>query len=132
MTIRTRIPNLSQASAAFDASETAVGIDTKDLGALAQVSGGAMGFDVFTPTANATYYLILRGQDAASGAPTNGFVDVLIVLGAATVTWTVLSSTTVVGTPGARTYCNNFGVLNLAVATGTTWYVDMTLLRFPA
>lgn len=95
------------------------------------LTGSGAGFDLFTPTQNATYYLILRGQDVASGAPSNGFVDVLVLISNGTVTPTVISSTTVVGTPGARTYSNNAGKLKIAVASGTTWYVDAMYFRFP-
>lgn len=100
---------------------------------IAQVSGLAAGFDTFTPTANVAYRLTVRGQDAASGTPTNAWLDELTVVSySGTVTINVLHSSTLVGTPGARTWSNNAGALKLVVATGTTWYLDIAFLRFPA
>jgi hypothetical protein len=96
------------------------------------VSGIAAGFDVFTPTTNATYHLVVRGQDAATGAATNAWVDVLVIHAATGWAPAVISSTTTVGTPGARTWSNNTGALKVVVATGTTWYVDVSLVYFPA
>jgi hypothetical protein len=107
-------------------------IGTTAVPPFAQLSGLSAGFDLFTPTQNATYYLIVRGQDAASGAPSNGFVDVLLAYSTGTVVPTVITSTTFVGTPGARTYSNNSGALKIALANGITWYIDMITLKFPA
>ena len=114
------------------AGEAALTIGTKVIGALAQVSGIGAGFDVFTPTANCAYYLVIRGQDAASGSPSNAFLDILTLDVVGTWAPTVLSSTTLVGTPGARTWSKNSNALKVAVASGTTWYLDVTIIRFPA
>lgn len=115
----------------FDAAEDAFGYGTIKAGSLAQASGLSAGFDLFTPTTNCTYWLCLRGQDVASGAPTNAFLDVL-QLTASTGWAPSATQTNTFGTPGARTYSNNAGALKIVVATGTTWYIDVYLLRFPA
>lgn len=116
------------------AAEDAAAFGTKTVGAFAQVNGGAIGFNVFTPTADVAYRLFVRGQDAASGAPSNGWLDELTVVKyAGTVTINVLHSTTLVGAPGARTWSDDGGgALKLVVANGTTWYIDVVVIRFPA
>lgn len=131
MAFSTEIPN-QKGPLTLDAAEAAVGIGTQTRGTLAQVSGIAAGFNLFTPTANATYHLVIRGQDAATGAPTNAFVDVICITAIAGWAHAVVTSTTTAGTPGARTYSNNAGSLKIVVATGGTWYIDIALTRFPA
>ena len=124
--------DMSAATVTLSAGEDALAIDTKMIGALAQVSGGAMGFNIFTPTADCTYQLIIRGQDAATGTPTNAFED-LVEITAAGAGWApVATAVNTFGAPGARTYANTLGALSVAVATGATWYIDVIVLRFPA
>lgn len=89
-------------------------------------SGAALGFEILQPLPNVMYEVTVFGKDA-SGTPTNGFIDKLTVYGGVAATFTVLSSTTLVGAPGARTYSNSAGKLNLAVASGATWYIDLAL-----
>lgn len=136
MTLIVTVPNLSGSptldAVTLDAGQAALTIGTQTHGTLAQVSGVAAGFDLFTPTSGATYYLVIRGQDAATGTPTNSFIDVVIVQSNGTVTPVTISSTTMLGTPGARTYSNNGGALKVALASGVTWYLDLAVLRFPA
>lgn len=118
--------------AQIPASQSAFTIDTKTLGALAQVSGSAVGFDLFTPTANCTYLLAIRVQDAATGAPTNCTTDLVVVTTVGTWVPTKMAASVTTGTC-ATTYSKNSSALKLAVATGTTWYVDVVILaRFPA
>lgn len=100
-------------------------------GGLAQQSGGAVGFNILTPTADYGSYLVLvAGKDAATGgAPSNAWLDQVVFN--ATSGWapTAISSTTTLGSPGARTYSNATGTLHLAVASGTTWYVDLFITK---
>lgn len=133
MTPRTDLPNL-KGPLTLDAGERAVGMGTAAMGALAQISGAALGFDLFTPTADCTYLLAIRVQDVASGSPSHVTVD-LVTLTSVGPAWApakVAPSVTNVGTC-ATTYTKNGSALQLAVATGTTWYVDVVVLaRFPA
>ena len=132
MSQRTRIPLLA-GPLMLDAGEQAVGIGTAAIGALAQISGAALGFDLFTPTADCTYLLAIRVQDVASGSPNHVTVDLVTLT--AVGTWApakMAASVTNVGTC-ATTSSKNGSALNLAVATGVTWYVDVVVLaRFPA
>ncbi len=96
-------------------------------GTFPQYSGPALGFDTFTPTNGVMYDIIVFGKDA-TGIPANAYIDKLTVFGAAAVTWTVLSSTTLVGAPAARTYSNNAGKLKIAHAAGATWYADIAYI----
>jgi hypothetical protein len=138
MTFSTTIPNLTgdiaPTSVTLPAGEAVLAVGTERTGALAQASGAAAGFNVLSPTANCAYRVVLRGQDSATGTPTNAFLDELTVVSyGATAAFNVLHSTTLVGTPGARTYSNNSGALKIALANGTVWYVDVTVIsRFPA
>lgn len=130
MTFTTEIPHLTALMLA--AAENALTIGTQKIGTLGQVSGMAAGFNIFTPTTDATYQLVIRGQDAASGTPANAFVDVVDVT-ATGAGWVPASTqTNTLGTPGARTYSNNTGALKIVVANGTTWYLDVVVMRFPA
>ncbi|MBW7935373.1 MAG: hypothetical protein H3C62_17550 [Gemmatimonadaceae bacterium] len=127
-----RFPNLG-GPLDLDAAENAVGVGTKASGALAQVSGAALGFDLFTPTADGTYVLLVRVQDVASGSPSHCTVDIvtLTAIGGWAPT-KMVTSVTNVGTC-ATTYSNNSGALRLAVGSGVTWYADVVILaRFPA
>lgn len=132
MAQRTDLPNL-KGPLTLDAGERAVGMGTAAMGALAQISGAALGFDLFTPTADCTYLLAIRVQDVASGSPNHVTVDLVTLT--AVGTWApakMAASVTNVGTC-ATTYTKNGSALQLAVATGTTWYVDVVVLsRFPA
>jgi len=136
MAFAVRLPNLAGAltgtSLALTVAEDALAVGTKRIGALAQVSGAAMGFNIFTPTTDCAYHLVIRGQDVATGSPSNAFLDTIELQAVAGWTHTVLHSTTLVGTPGARTYSNNTGALKVVVGSGTTWYIDVVVLRFPA
>jgi hypothetical protein len=133
----TQIPNLdgplNGTTLTLDAGETAVTAGTKITGALAQVSGAALGFDLFTPTANCTYLLAIRVQNVATSNPSHCTVDLVTLTTVGTWAPTkMVASVTNVGTC-ATTYTNNSGALKLAVATGTTWYADVSILaRFPA
>lgn len=121
----TKLPALASA-------EDALTWASKTAGALAQVSGAAAGFDVFTPTANCTYLLSVRVQDVATGAPTNAAHDLLLLTVTGTWTVTTINHTATVGTC-ATTWTKNASAVKLAVATGVTWYVDVVVLaRFPA
>lgn len=95
----------------------------------AQITTIAAGSDLFTPTTGVMYSIKVFGKDISSGAPTNSFVDEIIVYSNGTVTITVLHSTTTNGAPGARTYSNNGGALKLAIGSGVTWYIDLVVLR---
>ena len=136
MAFTIKIPNLtgspSLTALTLAAAEDALSIGTKAIGALAQVSGAAVGFDLFTPTTNANYWLVIRGQDTATGAPTNSFLDIVELQTSTTWVITAITSTTQVGTPGARTYSKNSSAFKVVVANGTTWYIDVVVIRFPA
>jgi hypothetical protein len=140
MTFSTNSPNLAGAigavsptSVTLPVGEAALTEGTATQGGLAQASGLGAGFNVFTPTANATYRLVIRGQDVASGAATNAWVDVVVIHAAAGWAPVTVTSTTTIGAPGARTYSNNAGAFKHVNATGgTTWYIDIALTRFPA
>lgn len=124
--------DVSAATVTLSAGEDALAIDTKMIGALAQVSGIGAGFNIFTPTADCTYQLVVRGQDAATGAPTNAFLD-LVEITATGAGWApVATAVNTFGAPGARTYTNNAGALKVVIPTGTTWYIDVVVIRFPA
>jgi hypothetical protein len=100
-------------------------------GGLAQQSGPAAGFNILTPSNNSTYYLLISGKDVADGSgPSNAFLDVIVFGSQAGWTHAVLSSTTVKGTPGARTYLNAAGNLRIVVGNGATWYIDVKLFKF--
>ncbi len=45
---------------------------------------------------------------------------------------TKLTATDTVGTPGARTYSKNASALKVVIGSGTTWYLDVVVVRFPA
>lgn len=128
---KTTIPDLT-GPLSLDAGEDAIGIGTKKIGALAQVSGAALGFDLCTPTADCTYTLEIRVQDVATGTPTNVGVDTVRLT--ATGVWApVSSSVTTLGAPGARTYTKNGSALKVAIAGAGTWYADIVVqARFPA
>lgn len=99
---------------------------------LGQVSGNAAGFNLFTPTAYLTYRLLIAGKDAADGNfPSNAFIDEVVFN--ATPGWTVPTpwhSQSVLGTPGGRTYTNATGAFHIALASGSTWYIDVVSIRF--
>lgn len=117
---------------ALAAGEAALTVGTKTIGVIAQVSGANIGFDLFSPASNATYHLVIRGQDATNGAPSSAFVDLVEITNVGGWAPLVTASKNTFGSPGARTYTNNAGALHLAVANGATWYIDITLIRFPA
>ncbi len=101
-------------------------------GGLAQQSGLAAGFSIFTPSSDAgVYRLLITGKDASTGGtPSNVWYDEVVLVPTAGWAPVVVSSTTVVGTPGGRTYTNSTGALQVAVASGTVWYVDVCLVKF--
>lgn len=137
MTFTVTIPSLagspSLTALTLVASETALAIGTQKVGVIAQVSGnGAAGFNVFTPTTNATYYLVIRGQDVATGAPAAAFLDVVELTAVTGWAPTAVSSTNTVGTPGARTYANATGAFKITIAGASTYYIDLAIIRFPA
>lgn len=137
MTFTVEFPNQigspSLTAVTLAAGESALTIGTQKIGSIAQVSGnGALGFNIFTPTTDATYYLVIRGQDAASGSPTNAFLDVVELTAIAGFAVTALGSTNTAGTPGARTYANATGALKITIALGGTYYIDVLSLRFPS
>ena len=107
----------------------AITVGTQQIGAIAQVTVLAAGTDLFTPTANATYTLRIRVQDAATGAPTNVTYDEVELT--ATGVWAPvkLIASTTVGVC-ATTYTKNGNALRLAIGTGVTWYADIEVLRF--
>ncbi len=108
--------------------------NTKHWG-IAQQSGLGAGFNIFTPVADyGTYVLLVAGKDAPTGsAPSNGFIDTVVFnCLATTFTPAVAWSATTVGAPGARTYTNSTGTLRVAIATGTTWYVDLWITKVDA
>jgi hypothetical protein len=113
------------------AGETAIQSGNMKLGGSAQVNGNAVGFNIVTLAGAFQYRIVISGKDASDGsAPANTFLDVVVLnAGAAWVPITV-SSTTVKGAPGARTYSNNIGVLKIVIASGTTWYIDSIVTRF--
>lgn len=133
------IPNLVQPTDPSFTTVTLTGGEAAQLvegvryGALAQVSGGGAGFDIFTPQANVQYELRIAGKDVTNGnAPNNSYIDTVpICKNGPTVQIGTITSRTVVGAPGARTYSNNAGKLKVAHASGTTWYVDVAITRFP-
>lgn len=96
---------------------------------------GALGSDLWNPgTTPNIYKVTIVSKDTADGTiPNNAFMDELTcyvtVAGPPTVNFTVRTSWTIIGTPGARTYSNNNGALKLAIATGTTWYVDLFIVK---
>lgn len=108
--------------------------NTKTWG-VAQQSGLGAGFNIFTPASDYGQYAItVSGKDAATGlAPSNAFVD-KITLNALAGTFSVATawSTNTVGSPGSRTYTNATGALRVAVASGTTWYVDLFITKMDA
>lgn len=137
MGMTSTIPNLSGTvvldALTLDAGETPLAIGTIKHGALAQVSGAGAGYDLFTPTTDCTYVLLIRVQDVATGTPAHCTVDVVTLT--TTGTWAptkMVTSVTNVGTC-ATTYTKNASALRLAVGSGTTWYADVVVLaRFPA
>lgn len=118
-------------SLAITTGEAVLAIGGVNRGALAQVSGLSAGFNIFTPTANLNYHLVISGKDASDGnTPSNAFIDVVDLNGAAGFTPVASVSANTLGTPGARTYSNATGALKIVVASGTTWYVDVAVTRF--
>lgn len=113
------------------AGDAVTKVGTAHTGTIAQVSGINAGFDLFTPVANLTYHLLVAGKDAADGTgPSNAFLDEIVFNATAGYTVTTWHSGNVLGTPGARTYTNNAGKLHIAIANGSTWYIDMMSIRF--
>jgi hypothetical protein len=136
MTFTVSFPNMvgspSLTALTLAAGETALAIGNTKLGAIAQVSGTNAGFNLFTPTLNLSYYLVIAGKNVADGSPpTVAFEDVIVFNAAAGWAPVVLSSSSVVGAPGARTYTNSTGSLHIATAGGAvTWRVDIDVTRF--
>jgi hypothetical protein len=110
-----------------------ISLQNEVLNGATQVSGNNIGFDLFTPTANLTYRLLIAGKDVTDGnPPNNAFIDE-VVFNATGGGWTVPTpwhSQTVVGAPGARTYTNATGKLHIAIANGITWYIDIVSIKF--
>ena len=120
-----RFPNLAP-------TEDALLVAAKTIGALPQISGAATGFGLFDPTANCTYILAIRVQDVATGAPAHATMDLVTLTTVGTWTPTkMLASVTNVGTC-VTTYSKNGSTFYLVVASGTTWYADIFIIRFPA
>lgn len=101
----------------------------------AQQSIAAAGGAIYGPSADyGQFLLVVSGKDAATGTlMSNSFLDL--------VTWNpfagsppgpqTMASTNTYGTPGARTYTKNgSGQVVVAVASGTTWYIDLWVLKF--
>jgi hypothetical protein len=103
---------------------------------VAQQNGLSAGFNIFTPASDyGSYLLVVAGKDAATGlGASNGFLDqVVFNSDAGTLPIiTAVSSTSTIGTPGARTYTVSSGALHLAVASGMTWYVDLFITKLDA
>lgn len=92
---------------------------------------GATPVFLLTPTNLSQYYLVISGKDTTDGTTySNAFVDVVAFGAIASWTPHVISSTTTVGAPGARTYTNSTGTLKVAIASGTTWWIDLIDLKF--
>jgi hypothetical protein len=102
------------------------------LGGIEQRSGPAAGFDIFPMGDSLSYYLIISGQDVADGTSTESYIDVVVARdNGGVLTHAVHHSTSLNGSPGARTYSLNSGNLYVAHASGTTWYIDVFSVRFP-
>ena len=101
------------------------------LGGVQQRSGSATGFDIFPMGDSLSYYIVIAGQDVADGTSTASYVDVVVARDNGGVfAHAVHHSTSLNGSPGARTYSLNSGNLYVAHASGTTWYVDVFVMRF--
>lgn len=99
------------------------------VGGQAQQSIVSTGANIFTPVSG-TYFLIISGKDAADGsAPSNAFCDTVIVTAQVALVPINVNDSTTIGAPGARTYSNNSGALKLAVATGSTWRIDLYVIK---
>lgn len=118
-------------SLTITAGISALTIGTGKVGIPTQVSGSGAGFNLFTPVANLTYLLTIAGKDAADGnAPSNAFEDVVAVNATSGFTPLTVTSKDVLGTPGARTYSDSTGAFHIVIASGTTWYIDVSSTRF--
>lgn len=112
---------------------TAIKSGNAQFGGLTQSSGIAAGFNIYNPgtTSHGNYYLVISGKDAADSAgATNSFIDVVVFYNSSGWAPSTVSSTSTKGSPPARTYTNSTGILHIALASGTTWYIDVKIIQF--
>ena len=121
----------SAGPSSLSASQTAIAIGNIYIGGLAQITGAGAGFDIYTPDSNTIEKVIVFGKGNSDGStPTVAFVDEFYVLNGPPVSFTTPVATTVIGSPGARTYSNNAGHLHIAIASGSaSWWIDVVIIR---
>jgi hypothetical protein len=112
------------------ATGAALATGTMQIGGNTQATGTGAGINLFTlPANNGTLIVFVAGKDA-SGSPSNAFLDIVVVNSSgATGTPHAVTSTTTVGSPGARTYTDVTGNFRLAIASGINWWIDFSVMQ---
>lgn len=92
------------------------------------VSGSSSGFNIYTPSnSNTAYFLIISGKNSPS---TRVFIDIISFFNIGTWTPRIISSTTLLGSPGTRTYSNSGGALRIALSGGSmTYYINIAVMQ---